>query len=384
MISHVQPGPTAIQLSGYDEQGKTILSVLCKRTYDVLGDGRTVVSDTQEPLQDDFEPDPDNPKLLARDTDLYPCKALTDVVVRGHAHGTGQRSFIATVQVGTFKKEVAVTGNRRCTVTPTGRIVFSEAEKIEKIPLRYDRAYGGLDSFAQEVHGNPLAPLVKYLNPEVDISGATPYAYPRNFAGVGYLIEPIPAAVERLVLPNLEDPSDRLAPDRLAVGSPLRWPLMPIPHSFGWVDPGTFPRLAYAGIVHDHERLSAPIAEVQRGYAPPDILAIKSIAEKASLRFTNGASLGLQMPHLRGGEECLLGGVHPRAPVWRFHLPKDHPEIQTDGRNGTLKRTRPVIHTVDIEPDRSRLSIVWRGSAEALRPYGAEELKEMPFLVRWS
>jgi hypothetical protein len=164
----------------------------------------------------------------------------------------------------------------------------------------------------------------------------------------------------------------------------MRWPLMPIPHSFDWVDPGTFPRLAYGGIVHDHEPLVEPIAEVRRGYAPVDVTAAQPIGEKASVRFTNGASLGLQMPHLRGGEECLLGGVHPRFPVWMFRLPKEQPEIQTDGRNGNMNKTKPVIHTVDIEPDVSRLSIVWRGSAQSLRPYGAEELKTMPFLVRWS
>jgi hypothetical protein len=159
---------------------------------------------------------------------------------------------------------------------------------------------------------------------------------------------------------------------------------MPIPHAFDWDDPGTFPRLAYAGFVHDHEALAEPVAEVRRGYAPPDIMAAKPIEEKASARFTNGASLGLQMPHLRGGEDCLLGGIHPRFPVWTFRLPNDQPTIETDGRNGKMNKTRPVVHTVDIEPDLSRFSIVWRGSAASLRPYGTEELKKMPFLVRWS
>ena len=37
--------------------------------------------------------------------------------------------------------------------------------------------------------------------------------------------------------------------------------------------------------------------------------------------------------------------------------------------NGKLNETRPVIHTVLSEPDESRLSLVWRGSAVALRPY---------------
>jgi hypothetical protein len=107
------------------------------------------------------------------------------------------------------------------------------------------------------------------------------------------------------------------------------------------------------------------------------------VEEKANLRFTNGASLGLQLPHLQGGEQCMLGGLHPRAAVLKFQLPKERPEIKTDGRNGTMKSTKPVIHTVEIEPDAMRVSVVWRGAAPALRPYMAEELAKMPMLVSW-
>jgi hypothetical protein len=138
------------------------------------------------------------------------------------------------------------------------------------------------------------------------------------------------------------------------------------------------------GVVHDHEPVKGPIAEVARGYALPDIVSEKPVQEKANIRFTNGASLGLQIPFLQGGEECLLGGMHPRHAMLTFRLPRDRPEIKTDGRNGTMNTTKPVIHTVEIEPDEMRLSIVWRGSTPALRPYMADELTKMPMLVRWS
>jgi len=36
-----------------------------------------------------------------------------------------------------------------------------------------------------------------------------------------------------------------------------------------------------------------------------------------------------------------------------------------------------------VEPDEHRVSLVWRGSAPARRPYGADELAEMPLFVRW-
>jgi hypothetical protein len=44
----------------------------------------------------------------------------------------------------------------------------------------------------------------------------------------------------------------------------------------------------------------------------------------------------------------------------------------------------PVVHTVLIEPDEMRLSIVWRGNAPALRPYSDEELAKMPLKVEWT
>ena len=44
---------------------------------------------------------------------------------------------------------------------------------------------------------------------------------------------------------------------------------------------------------------------------------------------------------------------------------------------------QPVIDTLLIEPDEMRLSIVWRGTAPALRPYSREELASMPLRVVW-
>jgi hypothetical protein len=378
------PGPSVMQTSWVDRDGRPALAVICKRSYDVCADGRLVPAPESEPLVRDPEFDPENPLRLRRDSDCYAFKPLTDVVVRGHAYGSGQRAFVATVQVERARKEVLVVGDRRVTASATGRLLFSEPERIERIPLGYDRAYGGIDRVARETRPDPLAALKAYVQPSLNLDVATPFAYPRNFAGVGYLIEASPAAVERLVLPNLEDPLDRLTPERLVVGEPGRWPLMPIPHSFDWTDPGTFPRMTYMGIVHDHDRFTGPVAEAARGYAPADVMVSRPVGDKASDRWANGASLGLQLPHLTGGEELWLGGLHPRRPVWRFRLPGNRPDIRTDGRNGRLTATGPVIQTVDVQPDLDRVSIVWRGAAPALRPYTADELAKMPLYVRWT
>jgi len=383
MRALTQPGPAVVQVSTIGDGGRPMLSVIAKRTYDVLSDGRLIPAAETLPLVRDPEPDAANPRRLHRDSDVYALKPLTDVVVRGHAYGRGQRAFMATVQVGAVRKEVLVIGDRRVTLAAAGRLIVSDPSPIERIPLRYDRAYGGIDEVAHRRAPDPLQALERYLGTAVDPVFSSPFAYPRNFAGVGYLIEATPAAVEPLVMPNLEDPLDRLTADRLAVGVPGRWPLMPLPQAFDWTDPGTFPRMAYMGIVHDHDPIAAPVAEVARGFAPADVLEPKPIAEKAGPRWANGASLGLQLAHLRGGEEVVMAGVHPQQPVWRLRLPRARPDIRTDGRNGQLTATDPVIHTVDIEPDLSRVSLVWRGHAPARRVYAPAELTQMPLYVAW-
>src|SRR5262249_29141710 len=100
--------------------------------------------------------------------------------------------------------------------------------------------------------------------------------------------------------------------------------------------------------------------------------------------FASGASLGMQAaPYLKGNEEVLLVGLHPKCARFLFRLPGERPRISTDGRNGKLNDTKPVIHSILIEPDELRLIIVWRGSAPALRPYMPDELETMPFRVEW-
>src|SRR5262249_21562064 len=185
-------------------------------------------------------------------------------------------------------------------------------------------------------------------------------------------------------LRHLEEPQDGLTPERIVVGRSGRWPLMPLPQAFEWVDHGWFPRSSYVGLIPDHEQpLGGTVPEVARGLAPEDVLRPGPLTEKVNHRFASGASLGLQVPFLKGNEEGLLGNIHPRQARFAFRLPGERPRIWTDGGKGKLNETQPVLHTVLIEPDEGRLSVVWRGAAPALRPYSPDELKAMPLKVEW-
>jgi hypothetical protein len=380
------PTPTVLQVSGERGRGEPILSVLVKRTYRVDARGQCVVDEEQPPLQA-LRIDPARRKLLLADADVYPYKPLTDIVVLGHAYPAGrERRFAAEIRVGSVTKSIAVTGDRTCALSTTGALLFSDPAPFDRMPLSYDRAYGGVDAAAEARFGNPYAPLAPYLPAGMDVSARSPYLYPRNPSGRGYLIAPSAEAVARLALPNLEDPSDLLGPDRLAAGSPHRWPRMPLPWATGWLSHAAFPRSGCTGAVAPHEVLDEPWVEVARGFAPAGFPRIGPVQEVFDDRFWNGGSLGLQMGPLGEGVERVefrLVNMHPTCAAWWFRLPGGAPVLRTDRRKGKLNETTAVLHHVVIEPDLDRVTVVWRGAATALRRYALAELMKMPLLVEW-
>lgn len=379
-----QPDPTARQVCGTDPAGTITLAVVAKRTYRLTPDGRCVPADEQLPLVDEPVIDADTRDRFDRDTDLYPYKPLTDVVVKGHATTFPARPrFDAAVELKGVKKVVAVIGDRMAALTGSGEVLFAPPTPVTRVPLRYDKAYGGLDAAAMAKYGDPMEELRPFLPPEMALPVSTFYSYPRNPCGTGYLFEPTVEAVNTLVLPNLEDPLDLLTPQRLLVGQPGLWPRMPIPHAFDWTDPGSFPRVAYSGIAPVHDPFDGPLSETTRGWAPDGLLTNQPMAEKFSCRIANGASLGLQLPYLKGDEEVRLTHIHPEQRQFVVRLPGERPKIWVDGRKGTLKETEPVLHTVEVDLDRQLVSVVWRGAAIAVRQYMEEELQTMPLKVIW-
>jgi Uncharacterized protein conserved in bacteria (DUF2169) len=170
---------------------------------------------------------------------------------------------------------------------------------------------------------------------------------------------------------------------RFLVGKPENWQMMPLPRCTDWFSPVWFPRMAYIGIPRPAEKKNLDIAEIKRKWADPALFDIEPMSGQGSFRFANAASLGLQLPYVKPSQKCHLTNIHPKYPEFSIFLPSDFPEIWVDGRNGTLKNTNPVIQSLIIEPDKNRLTLVWRGSAAAIRPYFIEELKTMPFKVTW-
>jgi hypothetical protein len=385
----VAPTATAKQLSLSIEASHFALCVLAKRTYTVTDDGACVVADEQVPLSDSVVENRDDRNLVEIDFELLPYKPRTDVVVLGHAYADRKAGTIASITVGSRRKEILVVGDRRAMLSATGRIVISSSDPFEKMPVSFAYAYGGRDRAAEAKYGNPIASLQKFLSgTHFNADNQSPFLYPKNPCGKGYLVELTKEAVEMCSLPNLEDPADPLTPDRLVVGHPNAWIYMPMPQGLGWVSMGWYPRLAFGGIWPDFERSDRPIPEIKKGLLPKDAFRVPESEADIPPRdyrygIANGAPLDLQFPYLAANETIVLQNLHPRQKSWTVRLPGQKPKLWTDGRNGKLNPTNPVLHAVTIEPDKSRVTVVWRGAAPAIRPYFDEELSTMPLMVQW-
>ena len=373
------------QVSAMMEKQQHILSVLSKKTYSIDCNGKCFEADQKLPLYEEFIYYPDNNKLLQHDSDLYAFKPLTDVVIKGYAtHKHPTARFVAGVQVGRHSTEILVQGNRKAFLNAENKIQFTGAELIQQVPLRYDYAYGGCDTEAEKKIILPDPEVIKLLPAGFDLFAKSLFRYQRNLAGKGYIVQNNRTSFDNLELPNLEDPLDLLTPENLLVGDENRWHEMPLPRCTDWADILFYPRLDYFGIAKIFEKKPYQLKETIRKWADKSLLSETKPPDSFNHRCCNGASLGLQLPYVARGEQVKLTNMHPKHADFKFELPAEYPRIWIDGRKGKLLETKPVIQTVVIEPDENRLSLVWRGTGPALRPYHGEELKSMPFKVEWN
>lgn len=392
--SSPHPEVSAYPMSGIDRDGKYILGVIAKRRYIAVQSGECVPAREQSHLN--FEPifDPDHPELILADTDLWLDKPMTDVVVRGHAWNHARRpSFAAALRVGRHPvKQLVVHGERTCRLSKMGRIEFSHPTTVDRVPLTYAFAYGGVDRAAEARIGFPELELAPSLPPEqreAAMAALNPFRYPRNPTGLGFLVDDTPAALDMLKLPQLEDPDDMLTPERLVVSDPWHWPLQPIPASLDWLPHTFFPRVGWFGHTPDwdsedigHHFLQFP--EIRLGHATREIF---ELTDDLNVRFDRlalqGASLGLRLGPLMGDERVTLKNLHIEIPTWTLHLPGERPHLAIDDRAGGLTKLRPRLHSIIIEPDVWQVSMVWVGITAARRPYLIDELAKMPFLAEW-
>jgi hypothetical protein len=293
-----------------DRNGAEVWLVAVKCTFDIQPEGSTVVSAEQPPILrvPEYHGEPGK-SSLKYEADLVMTKTATDIIVAGHAytpHGQPIRQMDAGFRVGPVQKVVRVFGDRRW---ESHRI--SQPEPFTKMPIVYERAFGGVDR--------------KSPHAERDWDW-------RNPVGTGFAIAR--ANVDGLPLPNIEYPDE-------LIGS---WKDRPRPAALGAIGGHWQPRVSFAGTYDDtwmRERQPLLPTDFDDRFfqcVPPDQQAAG---------------------FLRGGEPVVLHRLTPHGDL-RFVLPKIFLGFETRFYDGSreLHRHRK-LHTVILEPDYPRVSLVW-------------------------
>ncbi len=353
-----------------------------RRTY-TLDRNRCHLADEQQPLviAPSFATDTEGRLTsLEDDTDFYPPKESTDVVVRGSVvprHRTGE--ILIGVEVGRSVRTLSVSGERHVEVSASGTVRFSDPASIECVPLTYSHAYGGHDAHA-------LAELTPPPNEHREDKSPRRrglYAYPRNKVGSGYFIDIDRRRADGSLLPQIEDPADRLVPERLFVRRAREWINAPIPGSFQWMAHAWYPRIMrFVGGHLEHDPPAGPIREALFPDGHDLTGAIPSSG--AVLRAYQGASPGLACERLRGGELILLRNLVPGHAELRSTVPAETPRFQLRPPGVShVFEPDPVMQTLRIDLERRLLSITWCGAVRLLAVMSPKQLAETRISVEW-
>ena len=293
-----------------DRNGAEIWLVAVKATFDILPDGSTIPSKDQPPVLriPEYHGEPGK-SSIKYEADLVMTKRTTDIVVVGHAHAPGGRAvgeLDVGFRVGPVQKTLRVFGDRRW-----GLLGPTNPELFTKMPLVYERAYGGADR--------------KSEHPERDWEW-------RNPVGTGYAVKK--AHLNDVMVPNIEYPNDLIG----------AWKDRPSPAGFGPIGSHWQPRASFAGTYDDKWM------KTRQPLLPDDF----------DDRFFQCVPGDQQAPQfLHGGESVALLNLTPSGNL-RFALPRLFLRFETRFYDGSRQvHEPPKLHTIIFEPDFPRVSVVW-------------------------
>ncbi|MFV8755108.1 DUF2169 domain-containing protein [Nannocystaceae bacterium ST9] len=382
-----QPPPPprlSAALAGVHREGAFIFGVVCKRTYRVVG-GACSIDPEQVPLVEAPIYSADD-GILEHDADVVLQREQCDVIVLGHAYAPGRRSFEIRVRAGELIRDLVAFGDRQ--LEPVGAGVrFTSPAGFEKLPLRWENAYGGVDMVTREVIGDPFAEAAEEERIPHDPRFGL-YGYPRNPVGKGYLIEPSPEAIAACRLPNFEDPRQLLTPDTVVRWDFMRWPTAPIVAATGWLAHNYFPRIVQLGMppapYNDAELQPEHFFEVAAGIVEPKTVAhMTTMRDRIDPSAVQQSALGMRIADLDPAAPVELVNLHPQYPSWRFRLPNEVPQLAYRLPGRDVERLRPRIRTLLLEPDLDRVTLVWAGEARVDLPITPEQFAAIQHGVIW-
>ncbi len=299
-----------------DEEGRPLLVAVVKATYALSPDGLTLAQEQEPPLlAGDCYGEPETASYRYEPEGGL-AKPATDVVLVGSAAAprANTTELLVAFQVGPLKKGLKVVGERAFFKTLTD-VGMTKPVPFEKIPLHWERAFGGWDK------SNPDA--------------KRPQFEPRNPVGVGFRGSGT-RFEEGLRCPNLEDPT-----------RPFKgWSDRPTPVGFGFVSPNWEPRTQHAGTYDEAwEKDRAPL-----------------LPKNFDRRFLNAAPAGQVAPgHLKGDEPVVVTGVRPEG-GYSFKLPGVAAPEVTVARSGLPDApVKTRLDTVIVDTDAQKVILLWKG-----------------------
>ena len=299
-----------------DRNGAEVWVVGVKASFIVRSDGQQVLDPDQTKVLrvPEFLGPPEASSLLA-ESDLVHTKMATDVLVQGDAVAPGGRDAEVVdvrLRVATIDKTLRVHGDRVIKRGIVG-LSLSRPEPFTRMPLTYERAFGGTDN-----------------------TDANPKKHgwePRNPVGTGFATHEDHVVGERA--PNVEDPR-----------SPYSGCQRGTPAGFGAIARHWAPRVARAGTY------GAEWEDTRRPLLPADF----------DERFYQCAPDDQQVAGgLTGGERVELFNMTPEGYL-AFQLPRVTLSFITQFYDGTEVTHRAALHTVVLQPATRRFQLVWHSA----------------------
>jgi len=302
---------------GFEPDGRELLVVAIKATFSIPENGdEAALAKTQAPLTeaDEFTGEPGFSAPLY-ETDYAHRKPYCDVLLNGSAYAPQDQvvKFVTVgMQVGSLKKSIKIIGDRFL-YKGLASISVSPPKEFTRLPITYDRAYGGVDADKE----NPEKVETNLKNP----------------VGVGYYPISKGKALEGKFLPNTEEinhPVKKIKGDYK-------------PMSFGPIGRNFASRVPFAG-TYDQQWL-----DNQAPFWPDDF----------DYRYFQAAPADQQIPYPKGGEAILLKNLTAQG-LTRFKIPNLPMPVNFIPYRGKYKKLYAVIDTILIEPDLNRFMLTWR------------------------
>ena len=300
-----------------DENGQQMLVAIAKATFELRDSSRLVLAEKQIPvnLAGEHWGEPGESSWKYEPEGAF-VKNAADVILIGSACAphAGATQVDVAVRVGRVSKEVRVFGDRLWSKA-LGVVAMTAPEPFERIPLVYERAFGGREP--------------------TDDDGGIPKLYAANPVGTGF-VSSRNRLEDGMKLPNLEDLRNpiRTCTDR------------PEPAGFGYVSPDWQPRASLAGTYDEawfKDRMPLLPLDFDR-------------------RFFNSASNGLVCPgFLRGDEPVWIENASPGGVV-SFNLPGlTPPECTVETTAGGSAKLSIELDTLIVNTDENLVFLIWRG-----------------------